>query len=162
VVADTIARYKRMRGYDVVLLTGTDEHGQKVERAAKVARVTPQAYVDRISGEYRRLWNELGLQIDRFVRTTDDAHEHAVRRLLEQARDNGYVYKGHYEGQYCVFDEMYVDEPLPGNLCPECHRPTELVREENYYFKLSVFQERLIELYEKHPISSSRRRVEMK
>jgi methionyl-tRNA synthetase len=151
VVADTIARYKRMRGYDVVLLTGTDEHGQKVERAAKVARVTPQAYVDRISGEYRRLWNELGLQIDRFVRTTDDAHEHAVRRLLEQARDNGYVYKGHYEGQYCVFDEMYVDEPLPGNLCPECHRPTELVREENYYFKLSVFQERLIELYEKHP-----------
>jgi methionyl-tRNA synthetase len=151
VVADTIARYKRMCGYDVVLLTGTDEHGQKVERAAKVAKVTPQAYADRISGEYRRLWSELGLRIDRFVRTTDDAHEHAVRRLLEQARDNGYVYKGHYEGQYCVFDEMYVDEPLPGNLCPECHRPTELVREENYYFELSVFQERLMELYEKQP-----------
>jgi methionyl-tRNA synthetase len=140
-----------MCGYDVVLLTGTDEHGQKVERAAKVAKVTPQAYADRISGEYRRLWSELGLRIDRFVRTTDDAHEHAVRRLLEQARDNGYVYKGHYEGQYCVFDEMYVDEPLPGNLCPECHRPTELVREENYYFELSVFQERLMELYEKQP-----------
>src|SRR5271170_1842600 len=110
VVADTIARYKRMRGFDVVLLTGTDEHGQKVERAAKVAGVTPQAYADRISSEYRRLWSELGLQIDRFVRTTDGAHENAVRRLLEQARDNGYVYKGHYEGQYCVFDEMYVDE----------------------------------------------------
>jgi methionyl-tRNA synthetase len=151
VVADTIARYKRMRGYDVVLLTGTDEHGQKVERAAKVARVTPQAYADRISGEYRRLWSELGLRIDRFVRTTDDAHEHAVRRLLEQARDNGFVYKGHYEGEYCVFDEMYVDEPLPGNLCPECHRPTERVREENYYFKLSAFQERLMELYEQQP-----------
>src|SRR6202046_1802511 len=75
VVADTIARYKRMRGYDVVLLTGTDEHGQKVERAAKMAKVTPQAYADRISGEYRRLWSELGLRIDRFVRTTDDAHE---------------------------------------------------------------------------------------
>jgi methionyl-tRNA synthetase len=151
VVADTIARYKRMRGYDVVLLTGTDEHGQKVERAAKVAGVTPQAYADRISAEYRRLWGELGLQIDRFVRTTDSAHENAVRRLLEQARDNGYVYKGHYEGQYCVFDEMYVDEPLPGGLCPECKRPTERVREENYYFKLSAFQDRLLELYESMP-----------
>jgi methionyl-tRNA synthetase len=151
VVADTIARYKRMCGYDVVLLTGTDEHGQKVERAAKARGISPLAYADEISGEYRRLWNSLGLQIDRFVRTTETRHELAVRRLLEQARDKGFVYKGFYEGLYCVYDEMYVDEPLEGGLCPECKRPTEKVREENYYFKLSAFQQRLLDLYESQP-----------
>jgi len=151
VVADTIARYKRMRGYDVVFLTGTDEHGQKVERAAKAAGVTPQEYADRISGEYRSLWEELDIHPDRFIRTTEPRHERAVHRLLLQAKDKGHVYKGHYEGQYCVSDEMYVDEPLPGGLCPECKRPTELVREENFYFKLSAFQERLLKLYEEHP-----------
>jgi methionyl-tRNA synthetase len=151
IVADTIARYKRMCGYDVVLLTGTDEHGQKVERAAKAAGVLPQEYADRISQQYQTLWEELDLSIDRFIRTTDPRHERAVHRLLLQAKDNGYVYKGFYEGQYCVYDEMYVDEPLPGGLCPECKRPTERIREENYYFKLSAFQDRLLELYEKQP-----------
>lgn len=151
VVADTIARYKRMRGYDVVLLTGTDEHGQKVERAAKAAGVSPQEFADRISAEYRALWNELDLPVDRFVRTTEPRHERAVQILFRKAQDHGYVYKGGYEGQYCVFDEMYVDEPLPGNLCPECKRPTERVREENYFFKLAAFQDRLLELYEKQP-----------
>src|SRR5487761_443286 len=151
VVADTIARYKRMRGYEVVLLTGTDEHGQKVERAAKAAGVTPQAFADRISAEYRALWKELDLPVDRFVRTTEPRHERAVQMLFRKAQDQGYVYKGAYEGQSCVYDEMYVDEPLPGNLCPECKRPTERVREENYFFKLSAFQERLLELYEKQP-----------
>ncbi|MGH9781447.1 MAG: methionine--tRNA ligase, partial [Candidatus Acidiferrales bacterium] len=151
VVADTIARYKRMRGHDVLLLTGTDEHGQKVERAAKAAGVSPQEFADRISAEYRALWKELDLPVDRFVRTTEPRHERAVQMLFRKAQDQGYVYKGGYEGQYCVFDEMYVDEPLPGNLCPECKRPTERVREENYFFKLSAFQERLLELYEKQP-----------
>ncbi|MFY9530497.1 MAG: methionine--tRNA ligase [Candidatus Acidiferrales bacterium] len=151
IVADTIARYKRMCGYDVVLLTGTDEHGQKVERAAKAAGVSPQAYADRISQEYRTLWKELDLSIDRFIRTTEPRQERAVHRLLLQAKDNGYIYKGHYEGQYCVFDEMYVDEPLPGGLCSECKRPTERIREENYYFKLSAFQDRLLDLYAKQP-----------
>ncbi|MFZ0416199.1 MAG: methionine--tRNA ligase [Candidatus Acidiferrales bacterium] len=151
VVADTIARYKRMCGYDVVCLTGTDEHGQKVERAAKEAGVTPQAFADRISAEYRALWRELDLPFDRFVRTTEPRHERAVQMLFRKAQDQGFVYKGGYEGQYCVFDEMYVDEPLPGNLCPECKRPTERVREENYFFKLSAFQERLLQLYEKQP-----------
>jgi methionyl-tRNA synthetase len=151
VVADTIARFRRMRGDDVVLLTGTDEHGQKVERAAKAAGVTPQEYADRISMEYRALWKELGLGIDRFVRTTENRHERAVHRLLLQARDMGYIYKGSYEGDYCVHDEIYVDETLPGGLCPECKRPTERIREENYYFKLSAFQDRLLELYEQQP-----------
>lgn len=151
IVADTIARFKRMCGYDVVLLTGTDEHGQKVERAAKAAGVTPQAYADRIAGEYEQLWKELDLSIDRFIRTTEPRQERAVHRLLLQAKDKGYIYKGFYEGLYCVFDEMYVDEPLPGGLCPECKRPTEKVREENYYFKLSEFQDRLLQLYESQP-----------
>ena len=151
VVADTIARFKRMCGYDVVLLTGTDEHGQKVERAAKAAGVTPQAYADRIAREYEELWKELDLSIDRFIRTTEPRQERAVHRLLLQAKDKGYIYKGFYEGQYCVFDEMYVDEPLPGGFCPECKRPTEKVREENYYFKLSEFQDRLLKLYEEQP-----------
>ena len=151
IVADTIARYKRMRGFDVCFLTGTDEHGQKVERAAKEAGVTPQKFADRISAQYRALWQELDLPVDRFVRTTEARHERAVQMLFRKAQDNGYVYKGAYEGQYCVFDEMYVDEPLPGNLCPECKRPTERVREENYFFKLSAFQQKLMDLYEQQP-----------
>jgi methionyl-tRNA synthetase len=151
IVADTIARYKRMRGYDVVLTTGTDEHGQKIERAAKAAGVQPQQFSDRIAAEYRQLWRELGFQIDRFVRTTELRHENAVRRLLLRARDNGYIYKGGYEGQYCVFDELYVDDPNPGAPCPDCGRPTERVREENYFFKLSAFQERLLQLYDSNP-----------
>lgn len=151
IVADTIARYKRMRGFEVVLLTGTDEHGQKLERSAKAAGVTPEQLTDRISAEYRALWKELDLKIDRFVRTTEDKHEHAVRNLMLKARDKGYIYKGSYQGQYCVFDELYVDEPLEGGLCPDCKRPTERVTEENYYFKLSAFQERLLELYKTNP-----------
>jgi methionyl-tRNA synthetase len=149
IIADTISRYKRMCGYDVVFLTGTDEHGQKVERAAKAAGMTPLAFADQVSSQYRALWHELDLPFDRFIRTTEPRHERAVQMLCRKAQDRGYIYKGSYEGQYCVFDEMYVDEPLPGNLCPECKRPTELVREENYYFKLSAFQDRLLELYEK-------------
>ena len=151
VVADTIARYKRMCGYDVVLLTGTDEHGQKVERSARAAGIAPQLFVDQIAGEYRRLWDELGLGIDRFVRTTELRHARAVQRLFRKAGDRGHIYKGHYEGQYCVFDELYVDDPTPNAPCPECGRPTERIREENYFFRLSAFQERLLEHYYKHP-----------
>jgi methionyl-tRNA synthetase len=150
IVADTIARYKRMRGYDVVLLTGTDEHGQKVERSARAAGLAPQQFVDQISAEYRRLWDQLGLRVDRFVRTTELRHAAAVQRLFRKIEANGHVYKGHYEGQYCVYDELYVDDPTPGALCPDCGRPTERIREENYFFKLSAFQDRLLEHYEKH------------
>ncbi len=151
IVADTIARYKRMRGYEVVLLTGTDEHGQKVDRSAKAAGVPPQVFVDRIAAEYRHLWEELGLSVDRFVRTTELRHAGAVQRLFRKAADQGHVYKGHYEGQYCVFDELYVDDPTPNAPCPDCGRPTERIREENYFFRLSTFQDRLLEHYEKHP-----------
>ena len=151
VVADTIARYKRMRGFDVVFLTGTDEHGDKVNRSATAAGLKPQEFTDRISAEYRALWKELDLSFDRFIRTTEDRHERAVHRLYLHARDAGFVYKGHYEGQYCVFDELYVDDPTPDAPCPDCGRPTERVREENYFFKLSEFQDRLLDYYEQHP-----------
>jgi len=151
IVADTIARYKRMRGCDVVFLTGTDEHGQKVERSAKAAGLAPQEFVDRIAAEYRHLWEELGLSVDRFVRTTELRHARAVQRLFRKASDHGHVYKGHYEGQYCVFDELYVDDPTPNAPCPDCGRPTERIREENYFFRLSAFQDRLLEHYDKYP-----------
>jgi methionyl-tRNA synthetase len=151
IVADTIARYKRMRGFDVVMLTGTDEHGQKIERSARAAGVRPQEFADEVSAEYRAVWKELDLRFDRFVRTTEDRHDRAVHNLLLKARDNGFIYKGHYEGLYCVSDEYYVDEPLEGNLCPDCKRPLEQIREENYYFRLSQFQQPLLKLYEERP-----------
>jgi methionyl-tRNA synthetase len=151
IVADVIARYKRMQGFDVVLLSGTDEHGQKVERSARAAGVEPQQFVDTISSEYRTLWEQLGLGIDRFVRTTELRHAHAVQLLFRRIQANGWIYKGHYEGNYCVFDEMYVEDPTPGVPCPECGRPTERIREENYFFKLKDFQQRLLAYYEAHP-----------
>ena len=150
-VADAIARYKQMRGYDVTLLTGTDEHGQKVERSAKKADLSPIEFVDRVAAEYYALWQELGFRVDRFIRTTETRHAHAVQHLFKEIERNGYVYKGHYEGNYCVYDEMYVEDPTPGALCRECQRPTELVREENYYFKLSAFQKPLLNYYQQHP-----------
>jgi methionyl-tRNA synthetase len=151
IVADTIARYKRMQGFDVVLLSGTDEHGQKVERSARAAGVEPQQFVDTISAEYRALWEKLGLGIDRFVRTTELRHAHAVQMLFRRIQANGWIYKGHYEGNYCVFDEMYVEDPTPGVPCPECGRPTERIREENYFFKLKDFQQRLLAHYAANP-----------
>jgi len=151
IVADTIARYKKMQGFDVVLLSGTDEHGQKVERSARAAGVEPQQFVDTISAEYRALWEKLGLGIDRFVRTTELRHAHAVQMLFRRIQANGWIYKGHYEGNYCVFDEMYVEDPTPGVACPECGRPTERIREENYFFKLKDFQQRLLAHYAANP-----------
>ena len=147
VVGDAIARYKRMLGDEVVFLTGTDEHGQKIERSAKAARMEPQKFVDRIANEYRSLWDSLDLRYDRFIRTTEWRHERAVHNLLCKARDAGYIYKGTYEGLYCVSDELYVDDPTAEGKCPLCGRELEKISEENYYFKLSAFADRLLELY---------------
>ena len=151
IAADTIKRWKRMQGYDVVLATGTDEHGQKIERAAAAAGKTPQEFTDIISAEFQRQWEVLGLSIDRFQRTTAAKHAVQVQELFRRCLDNGYIYKGSYTGQYCVFDELYVNDAKPGDPCPECGRPTETVSEENYYFKLSAFQQKLLDLYEKQP-----------
>jgi len=149
--ADTIKRLKRMQGYDAVLTTGTDEHGQKVERSALAAGMTPEQFTAIVSNEYRTLWDRIGIQYDHFIRTTDQRHHETVRWLFERCLANGYVYKGTYTGQYCVSDEFYVNDAKPGDPCPTCGRPTETITEENYFFKLSAFAERLLKHYEDNP-----------
>jgi methionyl-tRNA synthetase len=147
IACDTIARRQRLLGAETFFLTGTDEHGQKIERAAQAAGKTPQQYADEISAEFRRLWQRMGISNDDFIRTTEDRHKKRVQELFRRIRDNGYIYKGTYTGQYCVSDELYVDGAQPGDPCPTCGRITETVKEENYFFKLSEFQERLLALY---------------
>jgi methionyl-tRNA synthetase len=147
IACDTIARRQRLLGAETFFLTGTDEHGQKIERAAQAAGKTPLQYADEISGEFRQLWKRMGISNDDFIRTTEDRHKKRAQELFRKIRDNGYIYKGTYTGQYCVSDELYVDGAQPGDPCPTCGRITETVKEENYFFKLSAFQEKLLELY---------------
>ena len=147
IACDTIARRHRMLGDDTFFLTGTDEHGQKIERAAEAAGTSPQQYADEISGEFRALWKRMGISNDDFIRTTEERHKKRLQELFKRIRDNGYIYKGTYTGQYCVSDELYVDGAKPGDPCPICGRITETVHEENYFFKLSAFQDKLLELY---------------
>ena len=147
IACDTIARRQRLLGADTFFLTGTDEHGQKIERAAQAAGKTPQQYADEISAEFRQLWKRMGISNDDFIRTTEDRHKKRVQELFRRIRDNGFIYKGTYTGQYCVSDELYVDGAQPGDPCPTCGRITETVQEENYFFKLSAFQDKLLALY---------------
>ena len=162
IVADVVRRFRRIQGQEAFLLTGTDEHGQKVERSAQAAGMNPQQFSDRISETFRSLWKDLGLQCDFFVRTTEPGHARAVARLFEAARDAGYIHKGSYTGPYCVFDELYVSEGKAGAPCPECGRATEQVTEENYFFRLSAFQDRLLQLYQEQRSSSGRSRAATK
>jgi methionyl-tRNA synthetase len=147
IACDTVARRQRMLGADTFFLTGTDEHGQKIERAAQAAGKTPQQYADEISAQFRNLWKRMGISNDDFIRTTEERHKKRVQVLFRQIRDNGFIYKGTYTGQYCVSDELYVDGAQPGDPCPTCGRITETVHEENYFFKLSAFQDKLLALY---------------
>ena len=151
IVADLIKRLKRMQGYQAVLTTGSDEHGVNVERAAQRIGKTPKQFCDVISAEFQRQWQMLGLQIDHFQRTTDPKHARVVNDLFNRCRQNGYIYKGSYTGQYCIFDNLYVNEAKPGDPCPDCGRPTETVTEENFFFKLSAFTDRLLALYDAQP-----------
>ncbi|MGO9339757.1 MAG: methionine--tRNA ligase [Terracidiphilus sp.] len=150
IVCDAIARRKRALGIDTWFLTGTDEHGQKIERSAELAGRTPAEFADAVSGEFRGLWDRLGLTYDDFIRTTSERHRIGVQKLFVAMRDRGFIYKGSYTGQYCVSDEAYVDGP-PGTPCPDCGRITETVSEENYFFKLSAFERKLLEFYETNP-----------
>jgi methionyl-tRNA synthetase len=150
VVADTVRRYKRMNGYEVVMTTGTDEHGVNVERAAQKAGIPESEFVARMAEAWRSLWDELGVPADEFIRTTEVRHARTVQWLFKLCRENGYVYPGHYTGQYCIYDNAYVDVK-PGEPCPDCGRPTETVTEENYFFKLSAFQQPLLDFYKKNP-----------
>ncbi|MFZ0663639.1 MAG: methionine--tRNA ligase [Acidobacteriaceae bacterium] len=150
VVADVIARRKRAQRVETLFLTGTDEHGQKIERSAERAGCSPQAFTDQVSAQFRALWDRMGLTYDDFIRTTEPRHKRGVQKLFTLLKERGYIYKGSYTGQYCISDEAYVDVP-PGASCPECGRITETVNEENYFFKLSAFERVLLGFYEQHP-----------
>jgi methionyl-tRNA synthetase len=150
IVCDAIARRKRALGIDTWFLTGTDEHGQKIVRSADLAGRTPAEFATAISAEFRGLWDKLGLTYDDYIRTTEERHKRGVQKLFATLRDRGFIYKGYYTGQYCVSDEAYVDGP-PGTVCPDCGRITETVSEENYFFKLSAFERKLLEFYEANP-----------
>jgi methionyl-tRNA synthetase len=151
VAVDVIRRYKRMRGFDVVMTTGVDEHGVNVERSAKKAGKTPQEFSTAVATQWKKLWDDLDIAGDEFIRTTDERHHRTVQWLFKRCRDNGFIVKGHYTGQYCVHDNAYVIDAGPGDPCPDCGRPTETVTEENYFFKLSEFQQRLLDFYEANP-----------
>ncbi|MGB9454795.1 MAG: methionine--tRNA ligase [Bryobacteraceae bacterium] len=151
IVADLLKRFKRMQGCQAVLTTGSDEHCVNVERAAVRAGKTPKEFCDVIAAEFARQWQLLGLEIDHFQRTTDPQHARVVQDLFDRCRKNGYIYKGSYTGQYCIFDNLYVNDAKPGDPCPDCGRPTETITEENFFFKLSAFQDKLLDLYQSQP-----------
>jgi methionyl-tRNA synthetase len=152
IVCDVIARYKRMCGYDVAFLTGTDEHGEKLQRAAEAEGKSPAEFVASKRELFRKLWRVLNISEYRFVHTSQNPdHVRSVQWMLQQAEKNGYIEKKRYEGRYCVSDERYVSDNTDAVNCDICGRSAELISEENYFFKLSAFQDRLLELYEKHP-----------
>jgi methionyl-tRNA synthetase len=164
-VADAIARSRRLMGEDVFFLTGTDEHGQKVERAAQKAGVETKAFADRTADKYRALFRALNISNDDFIRTTEPRHIRAAQDIWRRVRDRGYLYKSEYEGWYCTVDELFVPEAqlVDGTKCPTCGNPVERLSEQSYFFQLSKFQEPLLELYRTHPefITPEIRRNEM-
>ena len=150
--ADTMARFKRMTGYDVFFLTGTDEHGQKIERKAAEAGVTPQAYVDHIVDGIKKLWKLMDVDYTDFIRTTDERHVRSVQRIFKKLYDQGDIYKSEYEGWYCTPCESFWTElQLKDGCCPDCGRPVERTREESYFFRLSKYQDWLIDYIKTHP-----------
>ena len=152
VAADAMARYKRMQGFDTMFLTGTDEHGQKIETIAKAKGVTPKEYVDEIVAGIKDLWKLLNISNDRFIRTTDDYHEAAVQKIFKKLYENGDIYKGHYEGHYCTpCEAFWTESQLVDGKCPDCGREVHLAKEEAYFFRLSKYADRLVEYYEAHP-----------
>lgn len=153
VAGDAMARYKRLRGYDVMYLTGTDEHGQKIERKAIEQGVSPQKFVDDIVVGIKALWEKLDISNDDFIRTTEERHKEVVQPLFTKLLDQGDIYLGTYEGWYCTPCETFFLERqlLPGNLCPDCSRPVEMIKEESYFFRMSKYADRLLAYYEDNP-----------
>ena len=164
VLTDAIARYKRQMGYDVFFLTGTDEHGQKIEDCAKEAGITPKEYVDNVAGEIKDIWNLMNASYDKFIRTTDDFHEKTVQKIFKQLYDQGDIYKGEYEGLYCVpCESFFTESQLVEGKCPDCGREVKPTKEEAYFFKMSKYQDQLMEYIETHPdfIQPESRKKEM-
>lgn len=152
VAADAMARYKRMRGYDVYFLTGSDEHGQKIERKAAEEGVTPQTYVDEIVAGFQKVWKALDITNDDFIRTTEQRHQTAVQKIFKKLYDQGDIYKSNYEGWYCTpCESFWTEHQLVDGKCPDCGREVELTKEESYFFRLSKYQDRIIELIENNP-----------
>ncbi len=152
IIADAIARYKRLTGYDVFFQTGTDEHGEKIEKKAQEAGLTPKEYVDKIIENAKDLWASLGISYDYFIRTTDKNHEEAVQKIFKKLYDQGDIYKGEYKGLYCVpCESFWTEAQTVEGKCPDCGRELKLVSEEAYFFKLSKYQDKLIQFYDEHP-----------
>ncbi len=152
VLADAIARYKRLKGYDVYFQTGTDEHGEKIELKAKEANVSPQEFVDGVSNEIKDIWDIMNTSYDKFVRTTDPDHEKIVQKIFKKMYDKGDIYLGEYKGLYCTpCESFWTESQLVDGKCPDCGRPVEEKSEEAYFFKLSKYQDKLIDYIETHP-----------
>lgn len=152
VAADAMARYKRLRGYEVMYLTGTDEHGQKIERRAKEEGKSPQAFVDEIVGWIQELWRKLDISYDDFIRTTEPRHKKAVQKIFQRLVEQGDIYQADYEGLYCTpCESFWTERQAEGGLCPDCGRPVERVREKSYFFRMSKYADRLLAYYEENP-----------
>lgn len=152
VLADAIARYKRLEGYDVFFQTGTDEHGQKIELKAEEAGITPKEFVDNVSGEIKSIWDLMNTSYDKFIRTTDEDHEKQVQKIFKKMYAKGDIYKGHYEGMYCTpCESFFTESQLVDGKCPDCGRPCVPAKEEAYFFKMSKYADRLIEHIKTHP-----------
>ena len=152
VLADSIARFKRMEGYDVFFQTGTDEHGQKIEEKAKAEGISPKQYVDNVAGEIKRIWDLMNTSYDKFIRTTDKDHEQQVQKIFKKLYDKGDIYKGHYEGMYCTpCESFWTESQLVDGKCPDCGREVHPAKEEAYFLKLSKYADRLIEYINTHP-----------
>lgn len=152
VLTDAIARYRRLKGDDVYFLTGTDEHGQKIEENAKEMGIPPKQYVDKVAGEVREIWDLMNTSYDQFIRTTDEKHERVVQKIFKKLYEQGDIYKGKYEGWYCVADESFFTETqLVDGKCPDCGREVTKTTEEAYFFRMSKYQDRLMKYIEEHP-----------
>ncbi len=151
VLTDAIARYKRLRGYDVYFLTGTDEHGQKIQQEAEAAGITPQAYVDKVAGEIKDIWNLFNVSYDKFIRTTDEEHVKCVQKIFNKLYEQGDIYKGSYEGNYCTpCESFWTDTQLVDGKCPDCGRECKKASEEAYFLKMSKYADRLVDYYNEH------------
>jgi len=145
VLADSLARYKRLEGYDVFFLTGTDEHGQKIQLQAEEEGIKPQEHVDKIAGEIRKIWDFMNISYDKFIRTTDKDHKEVVQKIFKKLYEQGDIYKGKYEGHYCVpCESFFTESQLVDGKCPDCGRAVEKASEEAYFFKLSNYEDRLL------------------
>ncbi|MEA2005964.1 MAG: class I tRNA ligase family protein, partial [Acidobacteriota bacterium] len=156
IIADALSRHKKLAGYDVFFLTGTDEHGQKIEKAASQKGITPIELADQVVIRFKNLWKTLNISYDYFIRTTQDFHEKGVQKIFLKLKEKGVIYKGVYKGWYCVSDENFLTEDIPEDsdgqkTCPDCGKKAGQVSEECYFFKLSAYQKKLLDFYTSNP-----------